>query len=190
MVDLDGARSGKPENSAVFLRVARESGLKVQLGGGIRDLETISHYLESGIERIVLGTAAIRNPDLVRRAAARYPERIAVGIDAREGRVMVEGWLAEGSSDYLSLAKQMEETGVKYLIFTDISRDGALAGPNLEQLQALQAQVSLPVIASGGVKNIDDIKALGQAGVYGAICGKSLYEGTLDLKEAISEANK
>jgi phosphoribosylformimino-5-aminoimidazole carboxamide ribotide isomerase len=163
--------------------------LLVELGGGIRDMDTVDFYLERGIERVILGTAAIRQPDLVARAADRYGPRIAVGIDASDGRVMVEGWTEEGGVDYLVLAKQMEAMGVGALIFTDISRDGTLTGPNLEQLRALKDHVSNPVIASGGVKDIGDIRALKASGVYGAICGKAVYSGTLDLAEAIRESH-
>ncbi len=186
MVDLDGARSGRRENSEIFIRIARESGLLAELGGGIRDMETIEYYLNHGIERVVLGTAAIRQPDLVREAIARYGARIAIGIDAKDGRVMVEGWLEEGGADYLDLAKQMADWGAGALIFTDISRDGTLTGPNLAQLKALKEQVDCPVIASGGVKDLADIKALKELDIYGAICGKAIYEGTLDLAAALA----
>lgn len=186
MVDLDGARLGRRENSEIFIRIARESGLLTELGGGIRDMETIEYYLDHGIQRVVLGTAAIRQPDLVKEAIARYGQRIAIGIDAKDGKVMVEGWLEEGGADYLELAKQMDDWGAGALIFTDISRDGTLTGPNLAQLKALKDRVSCPVIASGGVKDLADIKALVELDIYGAICGKAVYEGTLDLTEAFA----
>ncbi|MCL2121603.1 MAG: 1-(5-phosphoribosyl)-5-[(5-phosphoribosylamino)methylideneamino]imidazole-4-carboxamide isomerase [Clostridiales bacterium] len=186
MVDLDGALSGRRENSDVFLRVARENGLRVEVGGGVRDWETIEYYLSHGIERVILGTAAIRQPALVRQAAARYAERIAVGIDAKDGRVMLEGWSTEADQDYLTAAKRMEDLGVGAIIFTDIARDGTLSGPNLEPLKALKEQISCPIIASGGVKNLADIRALLDLDIYGAICGKAIYSGDLDLAEAIS----
>jgi phosphoribosylformimino-5-aminoimidazole carboxamide ribotide isomerase len=188
LVDLDGARLGRRENSAIFLKIAAESGLLTELGGGIRDMETIDYYLSRGIERVVLGTAAIRQPELAKEAIARYGGRIALGIDAKDGRVMVEGWQAEGGADYLALAEEMAGWGAGALIFTDISRDGALNGPNLAQLRALKERVACPVIASGGVRGLADIEALKELGVYGAICGKSLYEGTLDLAAALALA--
>ncbi|MCL2166053.1 MAG: 1-(5-phosphoribosyl)-5-[(5-phosphoribosylamino)methylideneamino]imidazole-4-carboxamide isomerase [Clostridiales bacterium] len=186
MVDLDGALSGRRENSDVFLKVAGESGLRVEVGGGVRDWETIEYYLDHGIARVILGTAAIRQPELVRQAAARYAERIAVGIDAKDGRVMVEGWSAEGEEDYLTAAKRMEDLGVGAIIFTDIARDGTLSGPNLEPLKALKKQISCPIIASGGIKSLADIRALLDLDIYGVICGKAIYSGNLDLAEAIS----
>jgi phosphoribosylformimino-5-aminoimidazole carboxamide ribotide isomerase len=185
MVDLDGARAGRRENSDVFLKVADESGLFVEVGGGIRDKGTVAYYLDHGIERVVLGTAAVRQPELVAWAVARYGRRIAAGIDAKAGRVMVEGWLEEGGADYLAVAIEMEKMGVGAVIFTDISRDGTLTGPNLAQLQALKAAVSCPVIASGGIKGIEDVLALAALGIDGAICGKAIYSGGLDLAEAI-----
>ncbi len=188
MVDLDGARLGKRVNEKIFADIVRNTQLKVELGGGIRDMETIEAYLALGIQRIVLGTAAIRNPQLVREAAEKYGDRIAVGIDAMNGMVKVEGWLEESDQDYLNLARQMESIGIKYLIFTDISKDGTLAGPNLEQLQAIQGAVSCQIIASGGIHSLQDIINLRDLSLYGAICGKAIYKGTLDLREALAAA--
>lgn len=188
MVDLDGARLGKRVNEGIFAEIVQKTKLKVELGGGIRDMETIEAYLALGIQRVVLGTAAIRDPQLVKEAASKYGDRIAVGIDAMNGKVKVEGWLEDSDQDYLSLAKAMEAIGIKYLIFTDISKDGTLAGPNLEQLQAIQKAVSCRIIASGGIRSLQDIVDLRNLSVYGAICGKSLYKGTLDLKEALAAA--
>ena len=186
MVDLDGSLSGRRENSAIFIRIASESGLSVELGGCIRDMETIGFYLDHGIARVILGTAAIRDPDLVKAAIGRYGDKIAVGIDAKDGMVMAAGWTEEGHEAYLSMARRMDEMGVGALIFTDISRDGTLTGPNLEQLGALQGQVACPIIASGGIKDMQDIRDLSALGLYGAICGKSIYSGTLDLAEAVA----
>jgi len=188
MVDLDGALSGRRENSDVFLNVAAESGLLVEVGGGIRDMETVAYYLDNGVQRVILGTAAIRQPALVAEAVARYGERIVVGVDARDGQVMVAGWSEEGRKDYLTVAKQMEGLGVSALIFTDISRDGTLSGPNLAPLKALQEQVSCRIIASGGIKGLEDIRALASLDLYAAICGKALYSGDLGLAEAIKLA--
>ena len=190
MVDLDGAKHGSRENTETFLQVAARSGLQVELGGGIRDLETVSYYLERGISRVILGSAAVKNPALVQQAVQRYGSRIAVGIDAKNGIVATEGWLDRSGVSYLELAKQMEQIGVQYLIFTDISRDGTLSGLNLEQLDAINRAVSCRIIASGGVRSLADIEACQKLGLYGVICGKSLYQGTLKLKEAIRKAGE
>ncbi len=190
MVDLDGAKHGSRENTETFLQVAARSGLQVELGGGIRDLETVSYYLERGISRVILGSAAVKNPALVQQAVQRYGSRIAVGIDAKNGIVATEGWLDHSGVSYLELAKQMEQIGVQYLIFTDISRDGTLSGLNLEQLDAINRAVSCRIIASGGVRSLADIEACQKLGLYGVICGKSLYQGTLKLKEAIRKAGE
>ncbi len=189
-VDLDGAKNGSPQNREIFVTVAKESGLKLELGGGIRDMQTVSYYLEQGISRVILGSAAVKNPSFVKEAVKEYGERIAVGIDAKNGMVAAEGWLSTSDVHFLDLAKQMEAIGVTCLIFTDISKDGTLSGPNLEQLAAINEAVSCDVIASGGVTNLSDIKALKGLGLYGAICGKSIYQGTLSLKEAILEADR
>lgn len=190
MVDLDGAKSGSPQNREIFVTVAKESGLKLELGGGIRDMQTVSYYLEQGVSRVILGSAAVKDPSFVKEAVKEYGERIAVGIDAKNGMVAAEGWLSTSDVHFLDLAKQMEAIGVACLIFTDISKDGTLSGPNLEQLAAINEAVSCDVIASGGVTNLSDIKALKELGLYGAICGKSIYQGTLSLKEAILEADR
>ena len=178
MVDLDGAKEGEVKNAPLFLEIARTSGLKVELGGGVRDRKTIEYYLENGISRVILGSIAVKNPVLVREAAAAYGDRIAVGIDAKEGMVATEGWLA----------KEMEQAGVKTIIFTDISRDGMLGGLNLEQLATLEKAVSCNIIASGGVRDLRDIEACGRLGLHGVICGKALYTGSLSLREAIETA--
>lgn len=188
MVDLDGAKAAEPVNTKLVLRVARESGLKIEIGGGIRNMRTISHYLKNGISRVILGSAALNQPELVRRAVEKYGERIAVGIDAWDGKVAAEGWTQTSSVDYLDMAKRMEEIGVKYLIFTDISRDGTLSGPNLEMLQRLNETVSCKIIASGGVSGMKDLSGLLQLRLYGAICGKAVYTGDVDLKTAIERS--
>ncbi len=187
MVDLDGAKEGGRRNQAIFEAVARSTSLKVEVGGGIRDMDTLEGYFASGISRCILGSAALKNPELVRRAVAEYGHRIAVGIDAVNGLVATEGWLDVSQVHYLDLARQMEKMGVQVLIFTDISKDGTLQGPNLSQLAALQKAVNCQVIASGGIRDIGDIRACRDQGLYGAICGKSLYSGTLDLVGAIRE---
>ena len=188
MVDLDGAKDALPKNMDIFLNVAAHSGLKVEVGGGIRSLDTVEAYLSGGISRVILGSAAVKDPELVFSAVREYGNRIAVGIDAKDGMVAVEGWL-DGSEVYFTdLAVQMEKAGVETIIFTDISKDGTLSGPNLSQLSALQKAVSCNIIASGGISDRKDIRALYQAGLYGAICGKSLYRGTLTLRDALTEA--
>ncbi len=186
MVDLDGAKDAVPRNREVFLRVAQNTSLKIEVGGGIRSMDTVDFYLSNGIERVILGSAAIKNPQFVAEAVQKYGERIAVGIDAKNGKVAAEGWLDDSEVDYLELARQMEQLGVRYIIFTDISKDGTLAGPNLVQLDAINKAVSCNIIASGGICNIEDIEALKKLGVYGAICGKSLYKGTLELEAALA----
>jgi phosphoribosylformimino-5-aminoimidazole carboxamide ribotide isomerase len=185
MVDLDGAKEGSLKNSPVFLTVAQNTSLKVELGGGIRTLESIDYYIEQGISRVIIGSAAISNPELVRTAVVKYGVQIAVGIDARNGMVSGGGWLNDSDITYLDLAKKMEDAGVRCIIFTDISKDGTLSGPNLEQLGRINDTVSCDIIASGGIHTIDDIIALKEMGLYGAICGKSIYKGTLSLEEAI-----
>ena len=184
MVDLDGSLQKKPVNAKTFISVANETGLKVEIGGGIRTMQDIDFYVNNGISRIILGSVALKNPDLVKEAVKEFGDVIAVGIDAKNGYAATEGW-TEGSDVYFTdLAKQMEAVGVKTIIYTDISKDGTLSGPNINQLEINNA-VSCDITASGGVTNIDDIIALKNEGLYGAICGKSLYDKTLLLEEAI-----
>lgn len=186
MVDLDGAVNGKRINTSVFTETAEKSGLKVEVGGGIRTAEDVEYYLSRGIERVIIGSAALNNPQLVSDCIKEYgAEKIVLGIDARNGMVAAEGWVKTSEISYIELAKRMEEKGVKYIIFTDIGRDGMLSGPNLEQLFALNDAVSCNIVASGGIKDIEDIKAVKAGGLYGVICGKSIYSGTLSLKEAV-----
>ncbi len=185
MVDLDGAKAGSTVNQNLIVEVAQKVSMKVQVGGGIRDMNTVRNYLDHGVERVILGSAALKNPDFVREAVELYGDRIAVGIDARDGKVATEGWLDTSSVDYLEFARLMESIGVKTIIFTDISKDGTLQGPNLEQLEAINNAVSCDIIASGGVSCADDITHLRDLFMYGAICGKSLYSGSLELGEAI-----
>jgi phosphoribosylformimino-5-aminoimidazole carboxamide ribotide isomerase len=185
-VDLDGAALGRRVNAPIFTRIARESGLAVELGGGIRDMDSVRYYLERGIKRVILGSAALHDPDFMRAAVREYGERVAAGIDARDGRVRTAGWLTDGGTDYISLAKRMEDMGVRTIVFTDISRDGALSGPNFEQLAALRDAVSCDIIASGGVTDTEDVRKLARMGLYGAILGKALYKGRISLSEAIA----
>ncbi len=186
MVDLNGAKEAKRVNGPIFEEIAAKTSLKIQVGGGIRSLETCEYYLSRGISRVILGSVAVKNPALVIEAVKQYGERIVVGIDAREGKVACEGWLDTSDVNYIELAKKMESVGVKTIVFTDISRDGTLSGPNLEQLNAMNKAVSCDVIASGGVSSLEDLKALKELELYGAICGKSLYSGAFRLSEAIA----
>ena len=188
MVDLDGAKDAVPINTEIFLDVARNTSLQVEVGGGIRSMNTVEAYLSGGIRRVILGSAAVKDPALVREAVREYGDRIAVGIDAKNGMAAVEGWLDASGAHYLELAKAMENIGVKTLIYTDISKDGTLSGPNLQELAAINKAVSCQIVASGGVTDLSDIRALKKLGLYGVICGKSLYKGTLGLSEAIRAA--
>ena len=185
MVDLDGAVEGTRKNEAIFLNVAAHSGLRVELGGGIRDMKTIEFYLTRGISRVVLGSAALSNPSLVADELHEFGAQLAVGIDAKNRKVATRGWLDTSEMDFLELAKRMEDMGVQTLIYTDISRDGTLKGPSFDQLRELSGEVCCKVIASGGISSIDDVRTLMKQGLYGAICGKSLYAGTLGLGEAV-----
>lgn len=189
MVDLDGAVEGVRKNTGIFLEVVQESGLKVEVGGGIRTMTDIAFYLENGISRVILGSIALRDALLVRQAVAEFGGQIAVGIDARDGMVAAEGWVETSAVSDVELAKRMEDAGVQCLICTDIARDGMLSGPNLGQLTRIQRAVKCDIVASGGVTNLRDIAALRDCGLYGAICGRSIYKGTLSLREAIQIAD-
>ena len=185
MVDLDGSLKKERVNSQTFVDVAAQTPLKVEIGGGIRTMADIDFYANNGISRVILGSVALKNPALVEQAVKEFGELIAVGIDAKNGFVATEGWTEGSDTHYIDLAKQMEAMGVKTIIYTDISKDGTLSGPNVEQLTALNEAVSCDITASGGVTNIDDIVALRDKNFYGAICGKSIYKGTLDLRQAV-----
>lgn len=185
MVDLDGSLKKERVNAEIFINVAKNTSLKVELGGGIRSLEDVEFYIKSGIARVILGSAALKDPHLVKDAVSRFGDRIAVGIDAKNGYAAAEGWTETSNVYFTDLAKQMESMGVKTIIFTDISKDGTLSGPNIAQLKEINNAVSCNIIASGGINDINDIKALKQEQMYGAICGKSIYSGSLSLKEAL-----
>jgi phosphoribosylformimino-5-aminoimidazole carboxamide ribotide isomerase len=189
MVDLDGAALGRRVNAAQITQVARESGLSVECGGGIRDMASVEYYLVRGINRVILGSAALHDPEFMRAALRRYGARIAAGIDAVNGRVRTAGWLTDGGTDYIALAKRMEDMGVRTIVFTDISKDGALAGPNFDQIAALRDAVSCDIVASGGITDAEDVRRLARMGLYGAILGKALYKGRLSLREAIAAAD-
>ncbi|MDD4772549.1 MAG: 1-(5-phosphoribosyl)-5-[(5-phosphoribosylamino)methylideneamino]imidazole-4-carboxamide isomerase [Eubacteriales bacterium] len=190
MVDLDGAKEGKTVNHELLCALAAESPVPVQLGGGIRDMETVEFYLENGISRVILGSAALLNPNLVRDAVRHYKDRIAVGIDAYDGKVRISGWLERSETDYIEFARIMEDCGVSNIIFTDIERDGTQSGANCIQLAALSEAVSIDITASGGINDINDIKKLVSMGLYGAITGKAIYSGSLSLREAVEYAGK
>ena len=190
MVDLDGAKDAKLINADLIADVAKASGLQVEVGGGIRNMEAVEYYLSRGIDRVILGSAAVKNPQLVIDAVKLYGDKIAVGIDAKEGMVQAEGWLDNSEINYIELAKRMEDVGVQTIIFTDINQDGMLSGPNLKQLDDLTHEVSCDVIASGGVAVLKDIINLSELDIFGAICGKAIYSGTLDLKQAIEMTRK
>lgn len=193
MVDLDGAKEGRPVNTKIYTDVAEKTNLKVELGGGIRNLETIQEYLNMGITRVILGSVALKNPALVSSAVEKFgSEKIVVGIDAMNGMVATEGWLETSEVNYIELADKMISVGVKYFIFTDISKDGTLSGVNTEQLKALADATSgrADIVASGGVHTMADIIACREMGLYGTICGKSIYKGTLNLKEAVEYAHR
>jgi len=188
IVDLDGAFAGKPVNAAAVERILETVAIPVQLGGGVRDMATVEGWLAKGVTRVIIGTAAVRNPALVREAAKRYPGRVAVGLDARDGKVAVEGWAETSELTALDIARRFEEAGVAAIIYTDISRDGLLKGLNLDATIALAEAISIPVIASGGLASIDDIRALldpRAAKLEGAIAGRALYDGRLDATEAL-----
>lgn len=187
LVDLNGAFVGKPVNSAAVGAILAAVPVPVQLGGGIRDMATIESWLSCGVARVILGTVAVENPDLVRAAAAAYPGRIAVGIDARGGRVATRGWAEETELLVADLALRFEDAGVAAIIYTDILRDGAMGGPNIAATAALARAVRIPVIASGGISSLQDVLALRATGVIaGAISGRALYDGAIDLAAAIA----
>ena len=188
LVDLNGAFAGAPVNAAAVEAIlAACPDTPAQLGGGIRDLATIEAWLSKGLARVILGTVAVEDPDLVRQAAHDFPGQVAVGIDARKGKVATKGWAEETDVDATALAKSFEDAGVAAIIYTDIDRDGAMGGPNVSATEALARAVSIPVIASGGVSSLDDLTALKGTGVIsGAISGRALYDGAIDLRDALS----
>ncbi|MBE1289497.1 MAG: 1-(5-phosphoribosyl)-5-[(5-phosphoribosylamino)methylideneamino]imidazole-4-carboxamide isomerase [Rhodobacteraceae bacterium] len=187
LVDLNGAFAGTPINGAAVEAILADVDVPTQLGGGIRDMATIEMWLTRGISRVILGTVAVENPDLVREAARHFPNQIAVGLDAREGRVATRGWAEETDVMVTDLAKSFEDAGVAAIIYTDINRDGAMAGPNIEATEALARATTLPVIASGGVSSLADLIALRDTGVIaGAISGRALYDGAIDLAAALA----
>lgn len=187
LVDLNGAFAGEPVNAAAVTAILETVSVPAQLGGGIRDMVTVERWIEKGIARVILGTAAVENPDLVRDAARAFPGRVAVGLDARKGKVATRGWAEETDIDATDLARRFEDAGVAAIIYTDIDRDGAMMGPNVAATAALARAVTIPVIASGGVSSLDDLAALRESGapLDGVISGRALYDGAIDLAEAL-----
>jgi phosphoribosylformimino-5-aminoimidazole carboxamide ribotide isomerase len=189
IVDLDGAFAGKPMNAQAVEAMLKAVTMPVQLGGGIRDLRTVEGWLEKGVARVIIGTAAVRDPDFVKTAAKKFPGRVAVGLDARDGKVAVEGWAETSQMTALEIAQRFEDAGVAAIIFTDIARDGLLKGLNLDATIALADRISIPVIASGGLASIDDVKAMltpRARKLAGAIAGRALYDGRLDPAAALA----
>ena len=190
IVDLDGARDGLPAQSELVARMVRAAGVPCQLGGGIRSLDTAAAYLDAGVERVIVGSVAIERPELLEEMAGRFPGRVVLGLDAREGKVAVRGWLETSGLSAIDVAKRHEHLPLAAVVYTDIATDGMLSGPNLPALAAMMAAVRLPVIASGGVSNADDIRQVAGIGAAGCIVGKALYAGAVSLAEAISAAGE
>ena len=187
LVDLNGAFAGTPVNAAPVEAILKSCNVPAQLGGGIRDMATIESWLDKGLARVILGTVAVENPTLVREAARAFPGQVAVGIDARKGKVATKGWAEETDAEATELAKSFEDAGVAAIIYTDILRDGAMGGPNIDATADLARAVSIPIIASGGVASLTDLQALKSTGVIsGAISGRALYDGAIDLREALA----
>lgn len=189
LVDLDGALAGESKNLPVVKKILETVNIPVELGGGIRTMENIDEVLALGVQRVILGSVAVKNPELVKTACAKYGDRVVVGIDAKDGIVAVDGWGVSGNVEVTALAKEMAAAGVKTIIYTDIARDGTLAGVNVEATAKLARESGIKIVASGGVSNIEDIKALlpyEKDGIEGVIVGKSIYTGSLDLKEAVA----
>ncbi|MGI6013089.1 MAG: 1-(5-phosphoribosyl)-5-[(5-phosphoribosylamino)methylideneamino]imidazole-4-carboxamide isomerase [Oscillospiraceae bacterium] len=190
VVDLDGAKDGTLSNFETIASIVRSTGMFVEVGGGIRDAERIERYLDAGAGRLILGTAAVNNPAFLEDMVKAYGEHIAVGVDAKDGRVAVDGWLTVTDLDSVTFCKRMRDVGVQTIIYTDISKDGALSGTNLEIYQVLNQIDGLQIIASGGISYLHEIDTLAKMGTYGAIVGKALYSGMLDLSEVLKEAGE
>ena len=188
MVDLEGAKDGTTPNLETVKKIANETGLFTEIGGGIRSMETIEKYLENGVDRVILGTAAVENPEFLKLAVAKYGERIAVGVDIKDGFVAIKGWLEKSQYSGIEFCEMMQNIGVKTLICTDISKDGAMQGTNRELYKELSERFDIDIVASGGVSSIDDIKALRKLDLYGAIIGKAYYIGAIKLEEALEAA--
>ena len=190
LVDLEGARTGQTTNLPTIEKLAASTGLFIEVGGGIRTMDTVRRYLNAGASRVILGTAAVTDPDFTARAVAEYGEKIAVGADLKDGKVAIKGWLETSQDTWEVFFEKMQTLGVKTIICTDISKDGAMKGTNRQLYRDLSEKFSLDIMASGGVSTLDDVKALAGMNLYGAILGKALYTGAIDLAEAVQIVNK
>ena len=188
MVDLEGAKDGTTPNISIVEQVAKETSLFVEIGGGIRSMETVARYLDAGVSRVILGTAAVNDPVFLQEAVQKYGEKIAVGADVKDGYIAIKGWLEKSAVTLEEFLQKMEKIGVKNIICTDISKDGAMQGTNLSLYRTLSEKYNLEITASGGVSTIDDIRQLRQMNIYGAIIGKAYYTGAIDLQEALEVA--
>ena len=188
IVDLDGAKTGRSINQEIILEIAKTVQVPIQVGGGIRSIETIKDYLENGVSRVIIGTAAINNPDFLQEAVDKFQEKIAVSIDARGGYVATDGWTDTSDVKALDLVKKLENVGVKTIVYTDIAKDGMLQGPNLEEQKAMNEATTINVIASGGVTTKEDVENLRALNLYGVIIGKALYDGKLTLESILEES--
>ena len=188
MVDLEGARDGTTPNIAIVEQVAKETSLFVEIGGGIRSMETVDRYFAAGVSRVILGTAAVKDPDFLKKAVSRYGDKIAVGADVKDGKIAIKGWLETADVTLDAFLGQMEAIGIRNVICTDISKDGAMKGTNLALYKELSGKYALDITASGGVSSLEDVRQLRQMDLYGAIIGKAYYTGAIDLKEALEAA--
>ena len=188
IVDLEGAKTGQPVNLASIMRIREASHLKCEVGGGIRDLSIIEKYIDSGVERVILGTAAVSSENLVSESVKRFGDKIAVGVDIRDGKVSIKGWQEDSGLEAFEFCRTLQDLGVKFIICTDISRDGAMKGTNRDLYRELSQKFDFNIIASGGVSSLDDVKALAELKIYGAIIGKAYYTGAINIREAIEAA--
>lgn len=188
VVDLDGAKDGSTANFETIGAIVANTSLSVEVGGGIRNMETVRKYIELGVDRVIIGTAAVKDPDFLEEAVREYPENIAVGVDIKDGMVAIKGWTELSEYSCFDFCEKMQKTGVKTIICTDVSKDGMMMGTNLELYAQLQNRYSMNIVASGGVSSLDDVKKLREMGLYGAILGKALYTGAIDLEKALEVA--
>lgn len=190
IVDLDGAKDGSNANIEVVRNIVKESGLKAEIGGGIRSMEAIEKYLDLGVMRVILGTAAVTDTEFLKKAVSTYGEKVAVGVDIKDGKVAIKGWTQVSQLDCFEFCRMLEDIGVKTVICTDISKDGVMSGTNIDLYKQLSAQFKMDIVASGGVSNLENVRTLTEMNMYGAILGKALYTGSIDLKEAIEIASE
>ena len=190
MVDLEGARDGTTPNLPIVAQIARESNLRVEIGGGIRSMDTVKAYIDAGVSRVILGTAAVKDPEFLKAALAAFGDKIAVGVDIKDGKVAIKGWLETAEDDAMTFCEKMQAMGVKTIISTDISKDGAMMGANHELYRTMAERFDLQIVASGGVSSMEDVIRLSALDLYAAIIGKAYYTGAIDLKAAIEEGRK